>query len=84
MGALQTGAGERELMNQEDAPTVMPLFMGRDLDVLRDRSLDIVFTSPVPKVNIGVDPGTHAFSQTAMVATVPMGENGRLEYVVQL
>ena len=82
MAALNTGAGARELMNQEETPSVVPLFMARDLEVLRDRSADVTFTTPVHKVFVGVDPGTHAFSQTAIVSVVPVGESGRVEQVV--
>jgi len=83
MAALQTGAGDRELMNQEDTPSVIPLFMTRDLEVLRDRRADVEFKTSVHKVFVGVDPGTHSFSQTAIVSIVPTGENGRLEQVVR-
>jgi hypothetical protein len=82
MAALQTGAGDRELMNQEDAPSVNPLFVGRDLEPLRDRRLDVTFTTPISKVLIGVDPGTHAFSQTAVVALAQYQIDGRLVWVV--
>lgn len=83
MGALQTGAGDRELNNQEDTPSVVPLFMNQDLDILRDRRMDIVFDKVIPRVYIGVDPGTHAHSQTALVGTVPYMIDGQLKQVVR-
>jgi hypothetical protein len=82
MAALQTGAGDRELANQEETPSVFPLFMGRDLEVLRDRRADVTFSKSVHTVYVGVDPGTHSFSQTAIVSIVPIDDNGRIEHVV--
>jgi len=82
MAALQTGAGDRELMNQEDEVSVNPLFVARDLELLHDRRQDITLTTPVSRVYIGVDPGTHAFSQTALVSLVPYQLNGKPIHVV--
>jgi hypothetical protein len=56
--------------------------MTQDLEILRDRRMDITFSSNVPRVFIGVDPGTNSFSQTAIVSVVPYSYNGRTVQVV--